>query len=291
MELNEIVYKEELCPNITMFKIYTPELVKKAKAGQFVILRAYDHSERIPMSIGHLDRENGLLTIVVMEIGMSSAEIVRMDVGEKFMDVVGPLGLPTHIKNYGTAVVIGGGVGIPPINPIARALHDEGNKVYGIIGARTKELLILEDLLRDAVDELIITTDDGSYGMKGFVTNALQKLIDDGVKVDFVMAIGPVIMMKNVAALTEKYGIETWVSLNPIMVDGTGMCGGCRVTVGGETKFACIDGPDFDGHKVNYDELIQRQRVYLEEEKQVYDDFLHRCKIGLGKPKKQSKTH
>ncbi len=288
MEQNEIVYKQELCPKITMFKIYVPELVRKAKAGQFVILRAYEHSERIPMSIGHLEPDDGLLTIVVMEVGMSSAEIVRMDVGEIFQDVVGPLGLPTHIKKYGTCVVIGGGVGIPPINPIARALRDEGNKVIGILGARTRELLILEDLLREAVDELVIATDDGSYGMKGFVTNALQKLIDDGIKIDFVMAIGPVIMMKNVAKLTEKYDIETLVSLNPIMVDGTGMCGGCRVTIGGETKFACVDGPDFDGHKVDYEELMQRQRVYLPQEKQAYDEYLHKCKIGLGKPKKTS---
>ena len=281
MELNEIVFKEELCPKITLFKIYTPELVTKAKAGQFVILRAYDHSERIPMSIGHLDTENGLLTIVVMEVGMSSAEIVRMKVGECFRDVVGPLGLPTHIKNYGTCVVIGGGVGIPPINPIARALREAGNKVYGILGARTKELLILEDLLTEAVDELLITTDDGSYGMKGFVTDALQKLIDDGQKIDFVMAVGPVIMMKNIAKLTKKYEIETWVSLNPIMIDGTGMCGGCRVTIGGETKFACVDGPDFDGHKVDFDELTQRQRMYLPQEKKVYDEYLHKCNLGL----------
>jgi len=281
MEHNEIVYKEELCEKITLFKIFTPELVKKAKAGQFVILRAYEHSERIPMSIGHLDAENGLLTIVVMEVGMSSAEIVRMKVGEKFMDVVGPLGLPTHIKNYGTCVVIGGGVGIPPINPIARALKEAGNKVYGIIGARNKDLLILEDLLGEAVDELLITTDDGSYGMKGFVTDALQKLIDDGVDVKFVMAVGPVIMMKNVAKLTKPYEIETWVSLNPIMIDGTGMCGGCRVSIGGETKFACVDGPDFDGHKVDFDELTQRQQIYLPQEKVAYDEYLHKCKIGL----------
>jgi ferredoxin/flavodoxin---NADP+ reductase len=283
MENNEIAYKEELCPKITMFKIYVPELVKKANAGQFIILRAYDHSERIPMSIGHLEREKGLLTVVVMEVGMSTAEIVRMEVGEKFQDVVGPLGVPTHVKKYGTCVVIGGGVGIPPINPIARALKAEGNKVIGIIGARNKDLVILEDLLKEATDDLVVTTDDGSYGMKGFVTDALQKLIDDGEKIDFVMAIGPVIMMKNVSKLTEKYDIETWVSLNPIMVDGTGMCGGCRVTIGGETKFACVDGPDFDGHKVDFDELTQRQRMYLPQEKKAYDDYLEHCRIGLKK--------
>ncbi len=280
MELNEIAYKEQLTPNITLFKIYTPELVKKAEPGQFVILRAYEQSERIPMSIGHLDTDNGLLTIVVMEVGMSTAEIVRMKEGERFLDVVGPLGLPTHIKNYGTAVVIGGGVGIPPINPIARGLKKAGNKVYGIIGARNKDLVILEDLLGEAVDKLLVTTDDGSYGMKGFVTDALKKLIDEGERIDFVMAVGPVIMMKNVAAVTKEHDIETWVSLNPIMVDGTGMCGGCRVSVGNETKFACVDGPDFNGHEVDFDELMQRQRMYVKKEKEAYDRFLHKCRLA-----------
>jgi len=280
--LNEIVFKKVLCPNITMFKIKTPELVERAEAGQFVILRAYEESERIPMSIGGLDRENGLLTIVVMEVGKSSAEIVRMEVGEHFMDVVGPLGVPTHIEDFGgTCVVIGGGVGIPPIRPIAEALKDKGNKVVGIIGARSQDLLIFEEELGEICDDLIITTDDGSKGMKGFVTHALQKMIDDGENVKFVMAVGPVIMMKNIAKTTEPYGISTWVSLNPIMVDGTGMCGGCRVSVDGKSKFACVDGPDFDGHKVDFDELMQRQAMYKDQEKVAYDDYLHKCKIGL----------
>ena len=265
-----------------MFKIKTPELVERAEAGQFVILRAYEESERIPMSIGGLDRENGLLTIVVMEVGKSSAEIVRMEVGEHFMDVVGPLGVPTHIEDFGgTCVVIGGGVGIPPIRPIAEALKDKGNKVVGIIGARSQDLLIFEEELGEICDDLIITTDDGSKGMKGFVTHALQKMIDDGENVKFVMAVGPVIMMKNIAKTTEPYGISTWVSLNPIMVDGTGMCGGCRVSVDGKSKFACVDGPDFDGHKVDFDELMQRQAMYKDQEKVAYDDYLHKCKIGL----------
>lgn len=280
--MNEIVFKKVLCPNITMFKIKTPELVERAEAGQFVILRAYEESERIPMSIGGLDRENGLLTIVVMEVGKSSAEIVRMEVGEHFMDVVGPLGVPTHIEDFGgTCVVIGGGVGIPPIRPIAEALKDKGNKVVGIIGARSQDLLIFEEELGEICDDLIITTDDGSKGMKGFVTHALQKMIDDGENVKFVMAVGPVIMMKNIAKTTEPYGISTWVSLNPIMVDGTGMCGGCRVSVDGKSKFACVDGPDFDGHKVDFDELMQRQAMYKDQEKVAYDDYLHKCKIGL----------
>lgn len=280
--MNEIVYKEDLCPNITLFRISTPELVKKAKAGQFIILRAYEQSERIPMSIGGLDREKGLLTIVVMEVGKSTAEIVRMEVGERFLDVVGPLGVPTHMEDFGgTCVVIGGGVGIPPILPIAEALKDNGNKVIGIIGARSQDLLIYEKELGAVCDQLIITTDDGSKGMKGFVTHALQKLIDDGEPIKFVMSVGPVIMMKNVAKATEPHGISTWVSLNPIMVDGTGMCGGCRVSIDGKSKFACVDGPDFDGHKVDFDELIQRQAMYKPQEKVAYDDFLHKCKIGL----------
>jgi len=282
--LNEIVYKEDLYPNITLFRISTPELVNKAEAGQFIILRAYEDSERIPMSIGGLDREKGLLTIVVMEVGKSSAEIVRMEVGEKFLDVVGPLGIPTHMEDFGgTCIVIGGGVGIPPILPIAKALKDHGNKVIGIIGARTEDLLIYEAELGAVCDQLVITTDDGSKGIQGFVTHALQKLIDDGEPIKFVMSVGPVIMMKNIARTTEPHGIPTWVSLNPIMVDGTGMCGGCRVSIDGKSKFACVDGPDFDGHKVDFDELIQRQAMYKPQEKVAYDDFLHKCRIGLGK--------
>ena len=280
--MNEIIYKKDLCPKVTLFRIATPELVRKAEAGQFVILRAYENSERIPMSIGGLDREEGILTIVVMEVGKSSAEIVRMKVGERFLDVVGPLGLPTHVENFGgTCVVVGGGLGIPPIYPIAQALKSQGNKVVGIIGARNQDLLIYEEQLGTACDDLMITTDDGSKGMKGFVTHALQKLIDDGENIKFVMAVGPVIMMKNVARTTEPHEISTWVSLNPIMVDGTGMCGCCRVTVDGKTQFACVDGPDFDAHKVDFDELVKRQQMYLPQEKAAYEDFLHKCKIGL----------
>jgi ferredoxin--NADP+ reductase len=283
-QLNEILDKRELCPNITMFRISSPELVRRAEAGQFVILRAYEHSERIPMSIGGLDPANGILTVVVMEVGRSSAEIVRMKVGERFMDVVGPLGVPTHMKDFGgTCVVVGGGVGIPPILPIAIALKVHGNKVIGIIGARSKDLLIYENELGGVCDRLLVTTDDGTEGIKGFVTTALQQLVDAGENVKFVMAVGPVIMMKNVAKLTQPHGIETWVSLNPIMVDGTGMCGGCRVSIGGKSKFACVDGPDFDAHKVDFDELIQRQAMYKTQEKIAYDTYLEKCKIGLGR--------
>jgi ferredoxin--NADP+ reductase len=290
--LNEIVYKRDLCPKTTLFRIMTPELARTAKAGQFVILRAYEDSERIPMSIGGLDAEEGILTVVVMEVGKSTAEIVRMETGERFLDVVGPLGLPTHVENFGgVSVVIGGGVGIPPIYPIAQALKDHGNEVIGVIGARNEGLLIFEDELGAVCDRMVITTDDGSKGMRGFVTHALQQLIDEGQKIEFVMAVGPVIMMKNVAKVTEPHGIRTWVSLNPIMVDGTGMCGCCRVTVGGETKFACVDGPDFDAHKVDFDELMKRQSTYLVQEKTAYEDYLHKCKIGLDRePKSESKA-
>ncbi len=266
-----------------MFKIQTPELVEKARAGQFIILRAYENSERIPMSIGGLEKDKGLLTVVVMEVGKSTAEIVRMEEGEAFRDVVGPLGEPTHIEDFGgTCVVIGGGVGIPPIYPIAQVLKSAGNKVTAIIGARNEGLLIFEEELKETCDELVITTDDGSKGMKGFVTDALQKLIDDGEDIKFVMSVGPVIMMKNVAKVTKPHEIPTWVSLNPIMVDGTGMCGGCRVSVGGKSKFACVDGPDFDGHQVDFDELMKRQAMYKDFEKKAYEHFLHKCKIGLG---------
>ncbi len=285
--MNEIVYKKELNPTTTLFRIAAPELVKKAQAGQFVIIRAYEDSERIPMSIGGLDRINGILTVVVMEVGKSTAEIVRMQVGERFLDVVGPLGLPTHLENFdGTCVVVGGGVGIPPIYPIAEALRSHDNKVIAIIGARSKDLLLYEEELGALCDGLIVTTDDGSKGTKGFVTHALQKLIDDGEDIKFVMAVGPVIMMKNVAKVTEPHGIPTWVSLNPIMVDGTGMCGCCRVTVDGKTQFACVDGPDFDAHKVDFRELMSRQLMYLGQEKTAYEDFLHKCKIGRDRNQK-----
>jgi ferredoxin--NADP+ reductase len=279
--LNEIVEKKLLAEKIVLFKIKAPELVRKAKAGQFVILRAREHSERIPMSIGHLDRQTGCLTMVVQEVGKSTAELSLMNEGEALRDLVGPLGLPTHIDKYGNCVLLGGGVGIPPINPIARALKESGNEVTVILGGRSKEFVIMEEYFRGVVDRVLVTTDDGSYGIHGFVTDALQQLLAEEKPVDFVMCVGPVPMMRNVCKMTEPHQINTWVSLNPIMVDGTGMCGACRVTVGGETKFACVDGPDFDGHKVDFDELVKRQAMYRTQEEQSYRDFQHKCKIGL----------
>jgi len=270
-----IVEKEELCPKVHRFRIEAPRLVQKAQPGQFVILRKDERGERVPMSIGGLDKEKGILTVVIQEVGKTSGAMNRMKAGDSFLDVVGPLGIPSHVEKFGRVICIGGGVGIPPIYPIAQALKAAGNRVEAIIGARTKDLLIFVDELTTASDELHIATDDGSYGTHGFVTTVLENLMDDGTPIDFIMAIGPVPMMKAVSAATRPKKIKTWVSLNPIMVDGTGMCGACRVTVGGKTKFACVDGPDFDAHQVDFDEMTSRLKMYQKQEKIAYDKFLH----------------
>ncbi len=279
--MTKILDKRELCEKVFQFKIDTPHLVKKAKAGQFVILRIDEMGERVPMSIGGLDKEKGILTIVIQEVGKTSGAMNRMKVGDSFADVVGPLGLPSHVEKFGNCVCIGGGVGIPPIYPIAQALKDAGNNVTTIIGARSKNLLIFEEELKSASHRLLISTDDGSYGTHGFVTTILQKLIAEGEKIDMVICVGPVPMMKAVVETTREPKIKTFVSLNPIMVDGTGMCGACRVTVGGKTKFACVDGPDFDGHEVDFDEMTKRMKMYVKQEKIAYDKFLHKeCNVN-----------
>jgi ferredoxin--NADP+ reductase len=272
-----IIEKEELCPKVCRFRIDAPKLVRKSLPGQFVILRKDDHGERVPMSIGGLDKERGILTVVIQEVGKTSAAINSMKTGDHLQDVVGPLGLPSHIQKFGRCICIGGGVGIPPIYPIAQALKEAGNRVETIIGARTKDLLIYEPELTEASHILHISTDDGSYGTHGFVTTVLTRLMEDGTPIDFIMAIGPVPMMKAVAAATRPNQIKTWVSLNPIMVDGTGMCGACRVTVGGKTKFACVDGPDFDAHEVDFQEMTSRLKMYQKQEKIAYDRFLHQA--------------
>lgn len=288
----EILDKKELCEKVHQFRIKAPHLVSKAKAGQFVILRKDEAGERIPMSIGGLDRKNGILTVVIQEVGKTSAAMNRMKKGDFFADVVGPLGLPSHVEKFGHCVCIGGGVGIPPIYPIAQALKDTGNKVTSIIGARTKGLLIFEEELAAASHELKISTDDGSFGTHGFVTTILQQMIDSGEKIDMVIAIGPVPMMKAVVNTTREPRIKTYVSLNPIMVDGTGMCGACRVTVGGKTKFACVDGPDFDGHEVDFDEMTKRQKMYHRYEKLAYDKFLENdhCRLAKAAAELKNKT-
>ncbi len=278
--MNRIVDKYQLCEKVHLFRIEAPHLVAKAKAGQFVILRKDEMGERVPMSIGGLDRKNGILTVVIQEVGKTSAAMNAMKKGDFFADVVGPLGIPSHVEKFGRCVCIGGGVGIPPIYPIAQALKDAGNDVTTIIGARTKDLLIFEKELTEASHRLLISTDDGSYGTHGFVTTVLKKLMDDGEKIDMVICVGPVPMMKAVVNTTREPKIKTFVSLNPVMVDGTGMCGACRVTVGGKTKFACVDGPDFDGHEVDFEEMTKRMKMYQKYEKISYDQFkAHQCRL------------
>lgn len=280
--MNEIVSKEEIAPKTYRYRIRHPKIAKKRKAGQFVIIRVHEGGERVPLTIVDSDPQEGTITLIFQAVGHSTGELSELGVGDALMDVAGPLGRPTHIDNYGTACVIGGGYGTAPVLPIAAALAEAGNEMIGIVGARTKDLVILEEELGAICSRLEVATDDGSYGHHGFVTDVLKKLLDEGVKVDFVLAVGPTLMMKAVSNLTREYGIKTMVSLNPIMVDGTGMCGGCRVEVGGETKFACVDGPEFDGHLVNFDLLMKRQATYKADEKWAAQQESH-CKIGLDK--------
>ncbi|GAB4292486.1 MAG: sulfide/dihydroorotate dehydrogenase-like FAD/NAD-binding protein [Myxococcota bacterium] len=275
---------ERIAPLVTRYVISAPHIAKQRKAGQFVIVRTHKDSERIPLTIADADEEKGTITLIAQEVGKSTARMADMKVGDELNDVAGPLGNPTHIENFGTVVVIGGGIGIAPSHPIAQALKKAGNRVVSILGARTKELLIMEKEMRAASDMTIVCTDDGSYGKKGLVTQILEEYINEYGKPDMVVGIGPLIMMDFVCRTTKKWGLPTVVSLNPIMVDGTGMCGGCRVTVGGKVKFVCVDGPEFDGHGVNFKELASRQSFYKQFEKLAYDDYLkrhpdHKCKL------------
>lgn len=276
-KLNEIVEKRDLAPSLTLFKLYAPDIAKKVKAGQFVVLRVDDYAERIPLTVAEYDREAGLITVIFQVVGSSTQKMAKYEQGQTLLDVVGPLGKPSHIEKYGTVVCVGGGVGVAPVLPIAKAFFEAGNKVISIIGARTKEMLILEDEMRAVSTELHVTTDDGTYGHHGFVTDVLKKIIEKSEKIEEVVGIGPVVMMKAVADVTRPHNIKTIVSLNTIMVDGTGMCGCCRATIGGETKFVCVDGPEFDGHQVDFKELIARQKMYNREERRAMWD--HQCKL------------
>ncbi|MBQ7479614.1 MAG: sulfide/dihydroorotate dehydrogenase-like FAD/NAD-binding protein [Selenomonadaceae bacterium] len=278
----KILRKEELSPGVYAMDIEAPRVAKKAQAGQFIVLRVDEKGERIPLTIADFDREAGKILIVFQVIGASTMQLAAMEAGESLLDFVGPLGQPSEIEKMGTVVVVGGGIGVAPTYPIARAMKEAGNKVIAIMGAKTKDILIMEEEMKAVTDEVVVTTDDGSYGIKGFVTNAVQMLVDRGEKIDQITAIGPVIMMKSVADATRNLGIRTIVSLNPIMVDGTGMCGGCRVQVGDETKFACVDGPEFDGHLVDFKGLMSRQRMYRDMEAEGKE---HICNIGLGRAK------
>lgn len=268
----QILKKEELSDSITLFEIDARDIAKKAQPGNFLLVKAGEEGERIPLTIADFDREKGTLTIVFQKVGKSTYYLGALNKGDVISDVMGPLGEPSHIENFGTVICVGGGVGIAPVYPITRALKDAGNRVFSIIGAKTKSLLFWEEKMRTASHELIVTTDDGSYGKKALVTLPLEDLLK-GSKIDIVYAIGPAIMMKFVCKTTEKYAIKTIVSLNSIMIDGTGMCGGCRVDIGGKTKFCCVDGPEFDGHKVNFDLLMERQKMYLEEEKTAMERY------------------
>jgi len=274
----EILKKKEMADgSVVLNEISAPLIAEKAKPGQFVIIRANERGERIPLTMADTNPERGTITIIYQVVGKSTALFKSFKVGEKFLDVIGPLGKPTDIEKLGTVVCVGGGTGIAVLHPIAKALKQIGNNVITIIGSRTKDLLILEDEMRAASSELHVCTDDGSYGHHGFVTDVLKQQLDER-DVRLAVAIGPVPMMKFCSKLTAEYNVKTLVSLNSIMVDGTGMCGCCRVTEGKETKFACVDGPEFDGHQVDFDELSKRLCAYVEMEKEAYEKYKCECK-------------
>jgi len=275
--MNEIVQKHVLAPSIVLFEIYNPIISKKAKPGQFVIVRKDEYAERIPLTIVDYNPEKGTVILIVQEVGWSTKKICALSEGERFEDVLGPLGHPSEIRYFGKVACVGGGVGVAPLYPILKALKEAGNEVISIIGARTKEFLIFLSEIEAMSHQLYVCTDDGSFGFKGFVSEKLSELIHSGEKIDRVWAIGPGVMMEAVCRVTRPFGIPTIVSLNPIMVDGTGMCGGCRITVGNETKFVCVDGPEFDGHLVKFEELHQRTRMYIPYEKKALE--MHTCKL------------
>lgn len=269
----KIVRREEMAQGtVILNEIEASLIARKTKPGQFVILKANETGERIPLTVAEKDPEKGTITIIYMVVGKSTALFRDLKVGEGYQDVIGPLGKPTHIEKLGKVVCVGGGTGIAVLHPITRALKEIGNEVICIVGARSKDLLIMEELMRTASHKLHICTDDGSYGHHGFVTDVLRQVLEEN-DVKLVVGIGPVPMMKFLSQVTKEYQVNTMVSLNPIMIDGTGMCGGCRVTVGNETKFACVDGPEFDGHEVDYDELMLRLQAYQEDEKQSYEEY------------------
>lgn len=277
--MNRIVNARFIGPDIKLIEIEAPKIALKRKAGQFIILRVHEKGERIPLTIADSDNEKGTITIIVQGIGKSTKHLNTLVEGDIIHDLVGPLGKPSDIELYGTAVSIGGGVGTAIAYPTAKALKEAGNHVISIIGGRTKEHVILEDEMRAVCDEVYPTTDDGSYGFHGFVTQKLQELIDSGKKIDFVLAIGPIPMMNAVAKVTKPYGIKTVVSLNPIMIDGTGMCGGCRAVVDNKTVFVCVDGPEFDAHLVDFDTLTKRNRMYRDQEIDSLEKYDHKCKL------------
>lgn len=273
--MNKIIEKVYLSENVVKMVLEAPVIAQKRKAGQFIILKINEKGERIPLTIVDSDAQRGTITIIFQIVGKTTAQMAGLKTTDSLQDVQGPLGNPTEIENYGRVVCVGGGVGVGVVYPLAAALKKAGNEVISIIGSRTKDLLILEKEMGEISDRLIVTTDDGSYGVHGFVSAVLQQMIDKGEKIDRVFAIGPVPMMKVICDVTKPHGIKTIVSLNSIMVDATGMCGSCRVAVAGKTKFACVDGPEFDGHEVDFKMLANRLKMYCDSEREAYDK--HKC--------------
>ena len=268
----EILKKTILNPTVARMEIAAPLVAKKAEPGQFIILRVDEGGERIPLTVADFDREKGTVTIIYQIVGATTMALNQLEEGDCLHDFVGPLGTPSHTEGLKKVAVIGGGVGCAIAFPVAKKLHEQGTEVHSIVGFRNKDLVILEEEFSAVSDKMVMMTDDGSYGTKGLVTNALKELLDAGEQYDEVIAIGPLIMMKFVAKLTKEYGVKTIVRMNPIMIDGTGMCGGCRLSVGGQVKFACVDGPDFDGHEVDFDEAMERATMYKEFERHQYDE-------------------
>ena len=274
----KIVNKKELNPQIFLMEVEAPLAARRVEPGQFIILRIDEYGERVPFTVADFDREAGTVTIIVQIVGKTTRDLSKLNSGDELMDFAGPLGMPTKLEGGKKVAVIGGGLGTAIAYPQAKKLHNLGSTVHVITGFRNEELVILEDELRDVADKLIITTDDGSNGIKGFVTDRLRELIESGEKYDEVIAIGPLVMMRAVCSLTKEYDIPTTVSMNPVMIDGTGMCGGCRIIVGGEIKFACVDGPDFDGHKIDWSSAMNRQQMFKSYEKRSCEEG--RCRIG-----------
>lgn len=280
--MHKILRTDMLAPSMYLLEVEAPKVADKRKPGQFVILRVDEKGERVPFTVADSDSAAGAITLIYQVVGKTTAKMSNLKVGDTILDVVGPLGKPTHIEKVGTVCCIGGGTGIAITYPIAKALGEAGNKVISILGARTKELLFYEDEVNAISDELVICTDDGSYGQKGLVTEMLKQLVDRGEDFKLAVAIGPVPMMKFVSLMTKEFEIPTIVSLNPIMIDGSGMCGCCRVVVDGKTMFACVDGPEFDAHKVDFELLTKRLSSYRDEETESYERYQHECKIGRG---------
>jgi ferredoxin--NADP+ reductase len=262
----KILEKERLAPEVVKLVVEAKEIAQVHRPGQFIILRINEEGERIPLTVADKDIEKGTITIIFQEVGKTTYHLARLEKGDLLRDLAGPLGKPTHIEKFGTTLSIGGGIGVPLLYPITKGFKENGNRIISIIGARTKELLVMEEEMKAISDILRVCTDDGSYGIHGFVTQELKRMIDEGETINLVLGVGPVPMMKALCDLTRPYGIKTYISLNPIMVDGTGMCGACRCEIGGETKYGCVDGPEFDGHKVNFDLLMKRLAMYKNQE-------------------------